>query len=120
MLICLTRILGSNASNVQHKWYGVTSKAFIFSLRNNENLGAFKSMVKNPNKAIYNERYCGPAFGTKDIRIDRGGNSKKKHSTTNIGIDYYFPSSVQDRTTVLAGIHKFHPDEVEVFYLKVT
>ena len=77
-------------------------------------------MVKNPDKAIYNKRFCGPAFGTKDIRIDRYGNSKKNYSTTNIGNDYSVPSSVRGHKTILAGIQKFHPDEVEVFYLKVT
>lgn len=77
-------------------------------------------MVTNSEEAIYFKRYYGPTFGTKDIHIDRDGNSKTNTSTTNLGDDYVFPDNVQDRKTILAGVHKFHPDEVEVFYLKVT
>lgn len=101
--------------------YGSTSSAFIFSLRNNEGLGPFKSMVKKPLKAILKHQYLGPTFGTHDIRIDRSGDSKEESSTSNFGSDY-FPISkkVKNNRTILAGVDKFHPDEVEVFYLKVT
>ncbi|XP_078382576.1 uncharacterized protein LOC144665245 isoform X2 [Oculina patagonica] len=110
----------SNDTDTDYKWYGSTSKAFIFSLHNNENLGPFKSMVTNSKEAIYFKRYYGPTFGTRDIHIDRHGNSKTNTSTTNLGNDYDVPNNIQDSETVLAGVHKFHPDEVEVFYLKVT
>lgn len=33
-----------------------TPNAFIFSLHNSEKRGAFKSMVKNPERAIYNRK----------------------------------------------------------------
>ena len=70
-------------------------------------------MVKEPSKAIYNHIYMGPKFGEKDIRIDRPG----FRSTTQLNSSYSVPSNVQDSQTVLAGTHKFEPDEVEVFYL---
>lgn len=77
-------------------------------------------MVKNPSVAIYNHIYYGPTFGTDDIRIDRYGNSKNEQSTANFGNDYFVPNNVQGMATILAGVSKFHPDEVEVFYLKVS
>lgn len=73
-------------------------------------------MVKNPERAIYKYRWYGPTFGTKDIRIDRAGNQKKEMSITNFGNDYFVPVNVKDSKTILAGVDKFHPDEVEVFY----
>ena len=94
--------------------YEETSKAFIFSLRNKEKLGPFKSMVKEPSKAVYNHQYVGPSFGRNDIRIDR----TEADSSSQLGNSYFVPSAVQDNDTVLAGAHIFLPDEVEVFYLK--
>lgn len=98
--------------------YRETSNAFIFSLRNNEQLGPFKSMVKESSHAIYNWKYTGPAFGKTDIRINytpRGGTSG---SSSHLGSSYCAPSEVKNPSTVLAGTTKFDPDEVEVFFLK--
>ena len=94
--------------------FGATSNAFLFSLRNKD-LKPFKSMVKEPAKAIYNYRFWGPTFGKDDLRIDRISSS----SITNFGQYYSVPTEVRDKDTVLAGAHKFEPDEVEVFYLDV-
>lgn len=74
-------------------------------------------MVKNPERAIYNHRWYGPTFGTNDIHIDRAGDTKEEVSITNFGDDYFVPVNVNDSKTILAGVDKFHPDEVEVFYL---
>ena len=97
--------------------YGSTSKAFIFSLHNNEKLAPFKSMVRNPDRAIYRYRFYGPTFGTDDLLIDKDRNTREEKTKTDFGIDYCVPENVNDRRTILAGVYQFHPDEVEVFYL---
>ena len=98
--------------------YENTSKAFIFSLRNKEELGPFKSMVTEPSKAIFNQKYVGPTFGRDDIRIDRYRSGVKSSSGyTHFGRSYSVPERVNNSKTVLAGTHDFEPDEVEVFYL---
>ncbi|PFX11887.1 hypothetical protein AWC38_SpisGene24243 [Stylophora pistillata] len=97
--------------------YGVTSKAFIFSLRNHEGLAPFKSLVTRPTSAIYRRSIYGPTFGGgHDIFIVDNANSNK-YSYTYLGHSYPVPSGVKSRITILAGPHKFTPDEVEVFYL---
>lgn len=74
-------------------------------------------MVKNPERAIYNHRWYGPTFGENDIHVDKNGDSRHSNTITNFGNDYFVPDNVNDTTTILAGVHRFHPDEVEVFYL---
>ena len=97
--------------------YGSTSNAFIFSLRNKEGLGPFKSIVTSPSNAIYSSSSYGPTFGGGwDIYIANNANSSTD-SYANFGGSYSLPSGVQDQTTILAETHHFTPDEVEVFYL---
>ncbi|KAL9961673.1 hypothetical protein ACROYT_G030665 [Oculina patagonica] len=94
-----------------------SSNAFIFSLRNKEGLGPFKSMVKQPQYAIYRNSGYGPTFGGgNDITIADNANSNT-NSYTNFGYSYSVPSGVQSSRTILAGTYTFTPDEVEVFYL---
>jgi len=96
--------------------YVSTSNAFIFSLRNKEGLGPFKSMVTVSN-TIYRDSSYGPTFGGgHDIHIHNNANSNT-NSYTYFGTSYSVPSGVQDKKTLLAGTYKFTPDEVEVFYL---
>ena len=97
--------------------YGSISNAFIFSLRNKEGLGPFKSMVKNSSRAVYLYSGYGPTFGAGwDIHITNYA-IYNTDSYTRFGYSYSVPSGVQDRRTILAGTFKFTPDEVEVFYL---
>jgi len=99
--------------------YASTSNAFIFSLRNKEGLGPFKSMVTNPSNAIYRHASYGPTFGGgHDIYIANNANSNTV-SYTNFGYRYYYsvPSGIKDKKTILAGTYNFTPGEVEVFYL---
>lgn len=100
--------------------YGATTKAFIFSLRNHEGLGPFKSKARHPGRhAIGRYPGFGPTFGHgHDIYIADNANSNNK-SYTNFSYhnDYPVPSAVRDGKTVLAGTYHFTPDEVEVFYL---
>ena len=105
------------SESTDNKEYGSTSKAFIFSLHNNEKLAPFKSMVRNPERATRRYKWYGPTFGTQDLLIDKDGNSGSNKTITNFGIDYFLPKNVTNRTTILAGVYPFHPDEVEVFYL---
>ena len=99
--------------------YGSTSNAFIFSLRNKEGLGPFKSMVTRPSYAIYRSSGYGPTFGGRfDIHITNNANSNT-YSYSDFGQSNYYsvPSGVQSQYTILAGTRRFTPDEVEVFYL---
>ena len=97
--------------------YGFTSNAFIFSLRNKEGLGPFKSMVTSPSHAIYKGSRYGPIFGAgHDMYIATNAKSNT-NSQTSFGSSYSVPSGVQDKKTILAGARNFTPDEVEVFYL---
>ena len=73
-------------------------------------------MVTRPSYAIYRTSNNGPTFGGHDIYIANNANSNT-NSYTNFGNSYSVPSGVQDKNTILAGTHKFTPDEVEVFYL---
>ncbi|KAL9961665.1 hypothetical protein ACROYT_G030657 [Oculina patagonica] len=99
--------------------YGSSSNAFIFSLRNKEGLGPFKSMVKSSQYAIYRNSGYGPTFGYGfDISIVNNANSNTKSYTSfGHGDSYSVPSGVQSKYTILAGTQYFTPDEVEVFYL---
>ena len=99
--------------------YGSTPNAFIFSLRNKEGLGPFKSNVTNPSRAIYRSSGHGPTFGHGyDIQIvDNANSNTYSYSYFGEYKDYFVPRGVQDRYTILAGTSSFTPDEVEVFYL---
>jgi len=96
---------------------GSTSNAFIFSLRNKEGLGPFKSNVTIPSRAIFKFSGYGPVFGNGNIHIANNANSNTQSHTYNFGHTYSVPSGVQDKRTILAGTRNFTPDEVEVFYL---
>jgi len=96
--------------------WGYTSNAFIFSLRNKEGLGPFKSLVENPSQAIYRYSGYGPVFGHGDIFIANNANSNQR-SYTDFGDSYNVSSGVQGWRTILAGTHYFKPDDWEVFYL---
>jgi len=92
----------------------------MFSLRNKEGLGPFKSMVTNPTYAIYRSSSSCPTFGRGyDIRIYNNANINT-NSYSDFGPSNYYsvPSGVQDQYTILAGTRNFTPDEVEVFYLE--
>ena len=99
--------------------YGHTPNAFIFSLRNKERLGPFKSMVAKPEEAIVKYPNVGPTFGDAyDILIsDNANTNSRSYSQFGEYNSYHVPSGVQDSYTLLAGTSKFTPDDYEVFYL---
>ena len=98
--------------------FGVTRKAFIFSISNKEELDPFVVEVRRPDGAIDMWSGYGPAFGY-DIYIANNANSNSR-SYADLGSYYPAPAAVQDPYTILAGTEDFSPDEVEVFYLDPT
>ena len=98
-------------------FFAFTFNSFIFSLRNKEGLGPFKSLVIDPSLAIVRFSGYGPTFGLGfDIYIDNNANSTEG-SYTNFGQSYFVPSGAQNQRTILAGTYNFTPDDWEVFYL---
>ena len=97
--------------------WGTTSKAFIFSLNNNEGLAPFVSKVKKgySRKAILRDPSVGPVFGT-DVFIDDNADSND-NSAALLGDYYSVPAAAKNKDTILAETSNFSPDEVEVFYL---
>ena len=95
--------------------------AFLFSIRNKDNIQPFKSLVyRNNGNAIYCRSDYGPTFGGgHDLHISDNANSNT-NSYTNFGHTYQPPSGYNygDANTraLLAGKHNFSPSEVEVFY----
>ena len=65
--------------------FGATSKAFIFSLNNNEGLAPFVSKVKPKytGKAIYRDSYRGPCFG-KDVFIPETASQEQAWAITTL------------------------------------
>ncbi|PFX22725.1 Fibropellin-1 [Stylophora pistillata] len=104
-----------------HGSYGTTTNAFIFSLRNKEELRPFKSMVLQKKYAIFRALGYGPTFGDgHDIHISDNANRNDRSYTkfANASNGYYeTPKGVKDPSTVLAGTQNFSPDDWEVFYL---
>ena len=98
--------------------WGLTRKAFIFSISNKEELHPFVSEVRRPEGAIDRSLGYGPMFGY-DIYIANNANSDMD-SHARLGWSYPAPAAVQNPDTILAGTLRFSPDEVEVFYLNPT
>ena len=102
--------------------YGYTSKAFIFSLRNSRGLNPFKSMVKQPQYAIYKQSSYGPTFGySYQLYIADNANvgtpSHTKFDRYSSGSYSSFPGSSWRRSNILAGSQNFQIADWEVFYV---
>ena len=97
--------------------------AFLFSLKNKDNLMPFKAAVhRNSQYALLHHPACGPTFGGgNDLRIWKNANLNT-HSYTNFGSTYQPPPGytpgAPNTPALLAGTHHFTPSEVEVFYLQ--
>ena len=115
MLLFVTLFLFS-CSSESSGGFGNTSKAFIFSLSNKEDLKPFKSNVTRPERAIHRSSAYGPIFGSGNIFIADRANSNSI-SYAHLGFSYSVPSGVTDQKTILAGSYSFTPDDWEVFYL---
>ena len=98
--------------------------AFLFSLKNKDNLEPFKAPViyQDIKYAFYHYSYYCPVFGRgRDLRISNNANLNTA-SFTNFGRTYqappgYTPGAANTKA-LLAGTYTFTPSEVEVFYLQ--
>ena len=96
--------------------------AFLFSLKNKDNLEPFKAAVyRNSHRALYHYSGYGPTFGGHDLHISNNSNLNT-NSYTDFGSTYqpppgYTPGAANTQD-LLAGTHHFTPSEVEVFYLQ--
>ena len=95
--------------------------AFLFSLKNKDNLKQFKAAVYRKSQyALYHYSGYGPVFGG-DLIISNNANSNTD-SYTNFGDTYQPPpgytTGAVNTKALLAGTLYFTPSEVEVFYLQ--
>lgn len=105
---------GSSSRNC-HRSY----KAFIFSLKNKDNLPSFKSSVyQNHHYAICADAKKGAVF-SQDISISDFARYNSE-STSSLGYSYRPPTgygyNIFRTKSLLAGSDKFSPDEIEVFF----
>ena len=97
--------------------------AFMFSLKNKDNLKPFKAAVyRNSHRALYCHSNYGPTFGDNhDIYIPNNANSTTA-SWAKLGRTYQPPPGytldAANTKALLAGTYYFTPSEVEVFYLQ--
>ena len=109
--------------------YGYSSKAFIYSLTNNNGSG---HAVYNPvklrvkpdryNQAVDRCASIGPIFGWSDIFISNNSASNQ-YSYTYCGGSYPLPPGYSlsgSNCTFYAGSFKFTPTDIEVFYETTT
>ena len=96
--------------------------AFLFSLKNKDNLKPFKAAVyRNSQTALYHDSGYGPTFGGHDLYISNNANLNTV-SYTKLGNTYQLPpgytSDAANTKALLAGTYYFTPSEIEVFYLQ--
>ena len=96
--------------------------AFLFSLKNKDNLKPFKAVVNQNSAYAFVHSYNGPTFGAGwDLHISNNANSNIA-SFARFGSTYQPPPGyTYDATNtkaLLAGTLYFTPSEVEVFYLQ--
>ena len=109
--------------------YGYSSKAFIYSLTNNNGSG---HAVYNPvklrvkpdryNQAVARCDLSGPRFGKYDIFISNNSASNQ-HSRTYCGKNYPLPPGYSlsgSNCKFYAGSYRFTPTDIEVFYETTT
>ena len=109
--------------------FGYSSKAFIYSLTNNNGSG---HAVYNPVKlrvksdkdhvAVYRCDFYGPVFGPGDIYISNNSASNQE-SDTYCGESYPLPPGYSlsgPNCKFYAGSHRFTPTDIEVFYETTT
>ena len=108
---------------------GYSSKAFIYSLTNNNGSGhAVYNPVKlqvNPNyydEAVTRCPYWGLVFGSNDITISNYA-ATNQDSATCCGRHYSLPQGYSlsgSNCTFCAGSYRFTPTDIEVFYETTT
>ena len=101
-----------------------SKNAFMFSLRNKDNLQPFKSPILHANAATVSSHGFGPLFGSGttayglDLYISGHPPSSKCYA--DLGNKYKLPEGYVKDTekarSLLAGSFMFSPSEIEVFY----
>ena len=97
--------------------------AFLFSLKNKDNLKPFKAAVyRYSQNAFYHDSGYGPTFGRGyDLYMSNIANLNTG-SHTDFCRTYQAPPGytygANNTNALLAGTHYFTPSEVEVFYLQ--
>ena len=110
--------------------FGYSSKAFIYSLTNNNGSGhavynSVKLRIKpdSYNVAVKRCDSLGPIFGSRYIYISNNSTSNQK-SFTHCGKYYPLPPgyslSGSNKCTFYAGSYYFTPTDIEVFYETTT
>ena len=96
--------------------YGETLKAFVFSLKNSEDLPPFKCFAKNKRRTVYKSSVYGPTFGL--IEITYRYRKKRVEARAFLYEPYSVPAEVNNNYNVLVGSpNTFSPDNYEVFFL---
>jgi hypothetical protein len=95
----------------------------MFSLRNKDNLPAFKSSILEVNKATFSSANYGAVFGSGgittsvDLYISKHPPTEKCYA--NLGHAYKLPGGYENGTAkagaLLVGSSGFTPSEIEVF-----
>ena len=103
--------------------YKCSNSSFLFSLRNEKNLPAFRCPIieQKKDKAICCTPSRGPGFGGDygaDLLISDNANASQS-SLSNLGYTYQSPPGYQpwaaETKALLAGSYRFTPSEIEVF-----
>ena len=104
-------------------YYTFAPGSFLFSLRNNDDLGPFKAPLQSQNDlwAIYRHNSYGPCFGWGNDLCIKNNAGSTTDSYADHGNAYQPPPGYTrgepNTTSLLAGSLFFTPSEVEVFYL---
>ena len=98
--------------------YAPSSKAFLFSLKNQLNRQFKILQYRNPQNAIYDKAYYGPAFGD-DLTLRDSCNSNT-NSYTYLGHTYReltgHGAYSSQANSLLASSRSFRCDDYKVFY----
>ena len=98
-----------------------STKSFLFSLRNKDNLRPFKCPIYDHRnvKAVWCYRSFGAVFGDGNDMFIYSNANTNQHSHTNLGKTYRPPDGYEHDTpqtkALLAGSYQFTPTEIEVF-----
>ena len=96
--------------------WGETLKAFVFSLKNSEDLPPFKCFAKNQYRTVYKSSSYGPKFGKLEIAYRYS--NKRVEARAFLYKPYGVPAEVKNSYNDLVGTAKpFSPDNYEVFFL---
>jgi len=111
--MCKTFVSNSGSS----RGYTSASKAFLFSLYNNDGYNPVKlTQYQNQHLAMYHYSSYGPTFGSHAIYVSDNALSNS-NSYTRCGYTYSVPSGYSTGNCgFFTGGNTFTPTDIEVFY----